>query len=81
MLTFLGTEPALDGQRRRYEHPDLGILRVLTTHGPGGSADVVWLYGAMWEARCRRGDVQRAQVLSVGSMGKKSRRPQIEAQE
>ena len=66
MLTFLSAKVGPLGDRRcRYQHPDLGVLDVSITHGASGSADIVWLYGAMWEARCDRGDFERAHVLSA----------------
>jgi hypothetical protein len=53
MITYMGGDFNPTGAIRRYHHPRLGVLSVLTMYGEDGSADVVELYGAMIEALTR----------------------------
>jgi hypothetical protein len=41
MLRLLATERGRAGTLRRYQHPSLGVLEIVTVHGADGSADVI----------------------------------------
>jgi hypothetical protein len=51
MLTYIDVEFGANGELRRYQHPTLGIIEVLTMYGRGGSADIVNLHGALEVAK------------------------------
>jgi hypothetical protein len=53
MLTLLSAERGPRGVIRRYQHPELGVLAVLTMFGSHGSADFINLDFALRHARCR----------------------------
>lgn len=54
MLTLLSMEHAPKGSVRRYLHPNLGELRIVTFNGADGAADVIMLHSAIALAQCRR---------------------------
>ena len=81
MLTFLSAEFLPLGAIRRYQHPTLGVLNVLTQYGVqfgDGCADVVSLHGALVEARWRkkvRGDGNLSLVPQAAERKGRSRAP------
>jgi hypothetical protein len=53
MLTLLGADFGPNGAVRSYQHPQLGVLHILTMYGRDGSADIVKLHGALLQARTK----------------------------
>jgi hypothetical protein len=51
MLTYIDVEYGANGALRRYQHPTLGVIEVLSMYGRNGSADIVNLHGALEIAR------------------------------
>lgn len=51
MLTYIDVEYGANGELRRYQHPTLGIIAVVTMHGRNGGADIVNLHGAIEVAK------------------------------
>ena len=51
MLIFIDAEFGANGELRRYQHPNLGIITVVTMYGRDGSTDIINLHGAIEVAK------------------------------
>jgi hypothetical protein len=74
MLTLINAEFGPSSALRRYYHPELGVLLVITKFGRSGSADIVDLSGAIWLARGLKAFAERERPTPVRAPRKRQPR-------